>query len=181
MHRFRKSGKKFAKKTRVDQTSAAVLQDLLNLSAGERFHALKNMKKDEQKKLWDWAGEVISQYDQVLEKNPTSVKPAALLPFSKETVELAIKVSLPFYITKNLNKMIAKLTNLYQELGAFQDFDPEEMAKIAEERFSKKNDIKSQLPEAVSRYNRFMDLSVAEKKRLLEEINQYVNDVKTFF
>jgi hypothetical protein len=176
-----KSRKKSVKKTRVDRKSAAIPQNLLNLSAGEGFYALKNMKKDEQKKVWDWAREVIRQYDQVLEKNPTSVKPAALLPASKENIELAIKVSLPFYITKNLNKMIAKLTYLYQELGAFQDFDPEDMAKIAEERFSNKNNIKSKLPEAVSLYNRFMDLSVAEKKRLLEEINQYVNDVKAFF
>jgi hypothetical protein len=72
--------------------SSKLMADLKNRS----IMAFKQMSDDEQKRVWNWSKEVIKQYRSVLEAHPSNIRNIEDLPFPKEDIQLAIKLSLPF-------------------------------------------------------------------------------------
>lgn len=154
--------------------SSKLLADLKNMD----ILAFKQMTDDEQKQVWKWSKEVIRQYLGKLKTDPANIRNVECLPFPKEDIKLAIKLSLPLYLTKDMQNMVKKLKTAYKELGTFQrigESDKKEWLSQsgAKDRTSSQNHIS---PYALS--DKYTEISVSEKKALLREINDFVNDLK---
>jgi hypothetical protein len=140
--------------------------------------AFKQMTDDEQKLVWKWSKEVIRQYLSKLETDPANIRSVESLPFPKEDIKLAIKLSLPLYLSKNMQNMVKKLKMAYKEIGTFQRIDEADKKEWlsqsdVKDRTSSRNHIP---PYALS--DKYTEISVSEKKALLQEINDFVNDLE---
>jgi hypothetical protein len=180
------SNSKTKNKDRRGGPTAAVEKDDLLLSSSKLLANLKNkgilafkqMTDEEQKLVWKWSKEVIRQYLSKLETNPGNIRTVENLPFPKEDIKLAIKLSLPLYLTKDMQNMVKKLKTAYKELGTFQRIDESDKKEWlsrsdAKDRTSSHNHIP---PYALS--DKYTEISVSEKKALLREINDFVNDLE---
>jgi len=92
--------------------------------------AFKQLTDDEQKRAWQWCNEVVRRYRDVLETDPRNIRNVESLPFPKENIRLALKMSLVLYIAKGMHSMVRKLKNAYQETGTFQTIDPKDHAYL---------------------------------------------------
>ena len=142
--------------------------------------AFKQMTDNEQKLVWNWAREVIRQYRNVLEADQSNIRSIEDLPSSRDDIKLAIKLSLPLYISKNMQSMVRILKTAYKEIGAFQTVD----SKVVEGRSSvpaKKGEepIEEQNQNDLPAEDSIMELIVSEKKALLQEINQFIIQIET--
>ena len=155
--------------------SSKLMADLKNRG----IIAFKQMSDDEQKRVWHWSKEVIKQYRSVLEAHPSNIRNIENLPFPKEDVQLAIKLSLPFYLSKDTQSVVKRLKTAYREIGTFQhieDVDKREL--LSRENLKRK---------ASSRYNKtiyplsdkYTALAVSEQKALLQDINDFVADLES--
>ncbi|MGD1967525.1 MAG: hypothetical protein PVH97_04640 [Desulfobacterales bacterium] len=155
--------------------SSKLMADLKNRG----IMAFKQMSDDEQKRVWNWSKEVIKQYRSVLEAHPSNIRNIENLPFPKEDVQLAIKLSLPFYLSKDTQSVVKRLKTAYREIGTFQhieDVDKREL--LSRENLKRK---------ASSRYNKtiyplsdkYTALAVSEQKALLQDINDFVADLES--
>jgi len=82
--------------------------------------AFKQMTDDDQKRVWQWSKEVVKQYLIKLESDPSNIRNVEILPFSEDDIKLAIKLVIPFYISKDMQSMVKKLKAAYKEIGTFQ-------------------------------------------------------------
>ncbi|MEJ2286417.1 MAG: hypothetical protein P8X85_22800, partial [Desulfobacterales bacterium] len=103
--------------------------------------AFKQLTDDEQKRVWQWCNEVVRLYRGVLETDRRNIRNVESLPFPKEDIKLALKISLPLYISKGMHSMVRKLKNLYQETGTFQNIDPKDHAILSAATTAKKKEI----------------------------------------
>ena len=85
--------------------------------------AFKQMTDDDQKKVWNWSKEVIQQYRSVLEADPSNIRNIENLPFPKEDIKLAIRLSLPLYLSKDMQAVVKMLKTAYKDIGTFQFID----------------------------------------------------------
>jgi hypothetical protein len=140
----------------------------------------KQLTDKEQKLVWKWSQKVIREYRNILEADPSNIRSIEDLPFAKDDIKLAIKLSLPLYISKDMQSMIRMLKTAYKEIGAFQSVDPE----VVERRAS----VPASKGEAASEGNgqndpevddSLMELVVSEKKALLQEINDFIIQLET--
>ena len=180
------SNSKAKNKDRRGRPAAAIEKDDMLLSSSKMLANLKNrgilafkqMTAEEQKLVWKWSKEVIRQYLSEIETNPGNIRTVETLPFPKEDIKLAIKLSLPLYLTKDMQNMVKKLKTAYKELGTFQRIDESDKKEWlsqsdVKDRTSSQNHIS---PYALS--DKYTEISVSEKKALLQEINDFVNDLK---
>ena len=155
--------------------SSKLMADLKNRG----IMAFKQMSDDEQKRVWNWSKEVIKQYRSVLEAHPSNIRNIEDLPFPKEDIQLAIKLSLPLYVSKDTQSVVKRLKTAYREIGTFQhieDVDKKEL--LSRENLKRK---------ASSRYNKtiyplsdkYTALAVSEQKALLQDINDFVADLES--
>jgi hypothetical protein len=142
--------------------------------------AFRQLTDDEQKRVWQWCNEVVQYYRAVLETDPKNIRNVESLAFPKEDIKLAMKMLLPLFISKDMHSMVRKLKNAYQEIGTFQTIDPKDreyLCAIATSRA--KVNSNTQYPELVRAKDKYMELVISEKKGLLQEINNYVNELET--
>ena len=140
--------------------------------------AFRQLTDDEQKRVWQWCNEVVQHFRGVLETDPRNIRNVENLAFPKEDIKLAIKMLLPLFISKDMHSMVRKLKNAYQEIGTFQTIDPKDHAYLTDIANSQaKVTSKTQYPELVRAKDRYMELVISEKKGLLHEINNFVNDL----
>ena len=143
-----------------------------NLKA-KGLYALKGMSEEEQRRIWDWAKEVIRHYRKTLEQNPASVRSVDDLPFPKEEIKLAIELSLPLYAQKNIDSMVKTLKTNYKELGVFQSIEPEDKEKLGKTHVRQDKDSAKQNRDMLEIHEKYTEMVVSEKKSLLEEINNF--------
>ena len=155
--------------------SALSRKKLLQTLKKRGLAAFKNMSAEEQRRVWDWTKDVILQYRKVLERNPANVRPVEELPFSKEEIMLAIKLSLPLYAQKNIRSMVKNLKTIYKELGVFQSIDTDDKEKLKKTSVRQDKASAKQYREALEIHEKYMEMVVSEKKSLVEEINNFVN------
>lgn len=155
--------------------SSKLMADLKNRG----IEAFKQMTDDEQKSVWDWSKEVIRQYRSVLEAKPSNIRNIEDLPFPKEDIKLAIQLSLPLYITKDMQSVIKMLKNAYKDIGTFQfieDVDKKELLARADlKRRASSQTNKTIYPLS----DKYTELAVSEQKALLQEINDFVTDLES--
>ena len=154
--------------------SSKLLANLRN----EGIMAFKKMSDDEQKRIWQWSKEVIRQYQIVLEADRSNIRNLEDLPFPKEDIKLAIKLSLPLYISKDMQSVVRMLKTAYKDIGAFQPIDPEDKGHLSSEAAGQGEVGSEQYQEALLCYERYMGVVVSEKKGLLQEINSYIIDLE---
>jgi len=141
--------------------------------------AFKQMTDDEQKKVWDWSKEVIQQYRTVLEADPSNIRNIDDLPFPKEDIKLAIKLSLPLYLSKNMQSVVKMLKTAYKDIGIFQlidDADKKELPSRVDprRRASAQND-----GATYPMYDKYAEVIISEQKALFQEINDFVTDLES--
>jgi hypothetical protein len=162
-----------AEKNNALLISSKLLADLKNMG----IVAFKQMTEDEQKKVWNWSKEVVQKYRSVLEADPANIRNIEDLPFPKEDIKLAIKLSLPLYISKDLQSVIKMLKTAYKDIGTFQ-FINDGDKKVLQSRSDPKRRASSQnngSPYSLS--DKYTELIVSEQKALLQEINDFVTDL----
>ena len=162
-----------AEKNNALLISSKLLADLKNMG----ILAFKQMTEDEQKKVWNWSKEVVQQYRSVLEADPGNIRNIEDLPFPKEDIKLAIKLSLPLYISKDMQSVIKMLKTAYKDIGTFQFIDDGDK-KVLQSRSDPKRRASSQ--NNGSTYplsDKYTDLIVSEQKALLQEVNDFITDL----
>lgn len=154
--------------------SSKLMADLKNRG----IMAFKQMSDDEQKRVWNWSKEVIKQYRSVLEADRGNIRNIENLPFEKEDIKLAIKLSLPLYVSKDMQRVVKMLKTAYREIGTFQlldDADKNELLARADlKRRASSQDNKTISPLS----DKYTELAVSEQKALLQDINDFVADLK---
>jgi hypothetical protein len=153
--------------------SSKLLADLKNMG----ILAFKQMTEDDQKKVWNWSKKVVQQYRSVLEADPGNIRNIEDLPFPKEDIKLAIKLSLPLYISKDMQSVIKMLKTAYKDIGTFQFIDDGDK-KVLQSRSDPKRRASSQ--NNGSTYplsDKYTELIVSEQKALLQEVNDFVTDL----
>jgi hypothetical protein len=154
--------------------SSKLLADLKNYG----IMAFRQMSDDEQKVVWKWSKEVIRQYQRALEADPSNIRNIESLPFPKEDIKLAIKLSLPFYISKNVQSMVKVLKTAYREIGVFQNIDSADEGKLFFTTYRKKASSYKNDQDNFRIYEKYMSAIVSEKKALVQEINDFVTDLE---
>jgi hypothetical protein len=155
--------------------SSKLLADLKN----KGIMAFKKMTDEELKRVWEWSKEVIQQYRSLLETCPSNIRNVEDMPFPKEDIKLAIQLSLPLYISKDMQNMVKKLKTAYMEIGTFQfieDADKKELLSRADlkRRASSQNN-KTIYPLS----DQYTNMAVSEQKALLQEITDFVTDLES--
>ena len=162
-----------AEKNNALLISSKLMADLKNMG----IVAFKQMTEDEQKKVWNWSREIVQQYRSVLEADPGNIRNIEDLPFPKEDIKLAIKLSLPLYISKDMQSVIKMLKTAYKDIGTFQFIDDGDK-KVLQSRSDPKRRASSQ--NNGSTYplsDKYTELIISEQKALLQEVNDFVTDL----
>jgi hypothetical protein len=180
------SDPKTKKKDRQSRSAASVEKDNMLLISSKLLANLKNngilafnqMTDDEQKLVWKWSREVIRQYLSKLETHPANIRNVEYLPFPKEDIKLAIKLALPLYLSKDMQSMVKKLKTAYKEMGTFQRIDEADKKEWLSRSDSKdRSALQNHItPHPLS--DKYTEISISEKKALLHEINDFVNDLE---
>jgi len=156
----------------------AISPNLLARLKKKKIALFQQLTEDEQRTIWEWSREVIRQYRITLESNPSNVRNVRELPFSKDDIKLAIKIALPLYVSKDLQRMIKVLKTAYRELGAFQVIDPSETEKAISTNSSSKRSSSAGKKRSIFKSDAYIESIISEKKALLDEINIFVNDLE---
>jgi hypothetical protein len=164
-----------AEKNNMLLISSKLMADLKNRG----IMAFKQMTDDEQKDVWNWSKEVIQQYRSVLEAHPSNIRNIEDLPFPKDDIKLAIKLSLPLYLSKDMPSMVKMLKTAYKDLGTFQfidDVDKKELLARADlKRKASSQNNKTIYPIS----DKYTELAISEQKALIQEINDFVADLES--
>jgi hypothetical protein len=175
------------KKDRQRSQSAAVKEsDMLLISSkllanlkNKGILAFKQMTDDEQKKVWRWSQKVVQRYRSVLETHTSNIRNLEDLPFPKEDIKLAIKLSLPLYISKDMQSMVKILKNAYKEIGTFQNMDDFDNQKVPSRADSKRKPSKQHNKASFLLTDKYTELTISEQKALMREINDFVTDLES--
>ena len=176
---FRKD--KESEKSAIDASSgsASSPERLLQTLKAKGLSAFKDMSDKEQRLVWNWCKEIIRQYRKALEQNSANIRPIDELPFPKEEIKYAIKLSLPVYLQKNILSMVKNLKTIYKELGVFQSLDAADKEKLKKSSVWQDQASTKQYGEASEIHEKYMEMVVSEKKGLIEDINNFVNRMET--
>ena len=140
--------------------------------------AFNNMNKKEQKALINWSNDVTRQYTNLIDYGLSNIRDIADLPYPKEDIKIAIKIILPIYISKGPPNMVKKLKLAYQELGGFQQIDPADKKRILRPKISKDTNSSKKVRKSLSIYDKYLEISISERKGLFHEIENYIDDLK---
>jgi hypothetical protein len=140
--------------------------------------AFNDMNEKEQKALISWTNDVTRQYNNLIDNDLSNIKDLADLPYPKEDIKLAIKIILPIYISNGPPNMVKKLKLAYQELGSFQQIDPDDKKRILRPKISKNTDSLKKGRKNLAIYDKYLEISILERKGLFQEIENYIDDLK---
>ena len=155
--------------------SSKLMADLKN----KGILAFKQMTDDDQKRVWNWSKEVIQRYRSVLEADPGNIRNIGELPFPKEDIKLAIKLSLPLYLSKDMQSVVKKLKTAYKDLGTFQFIDDTDKKEL----LSRVNPMRrASAPNGGATYplyDKYAEVIISEQKALLHDINNFITDLES--
>jgi hypothetical protein len=160
------------------EDGSAKNEGLLKYFKSKGTSALKDFSKSELKAVINWSKEVIRQYTNLIDNDLSNVKDMADLPYPKERIKLAIKMMLPIFIPNGPQSMIKKLKSAYQELGSFQQIDTDDYGRIMSPESSKNAKSSKKIHDNLNTYNKYLEITISERKILSQEIENYVNDLK---
>ena len=155
--------------------SSKLMADLKNSG----IVAFKQMSDDEQKRVWNWSKEVIKEYRSVLEAHPSNIRNIEDLPFPKEDIQLAIKLSLPLYLSKDMQSVVKLLKNAYREIGTFQSIKDIDKKKLLSRKNLKRRESSRDNKTIYALPHKYMALAITEQKVLLQDINDFVTDLES--
>ena len=138
--------------------------------------ALSVMNDEEQTAIAIWARKVVDHYGSILYKLPVKIKDTNDLPYSKETIKIAIKTLMPAYSLTESEDMLKLLKDRYVCLSSFQEISPEEKKTF----YTKAGDTSQALSSdtsLASTHQKYMQLVLSEEKILFEDIETYINDL----
>jgi hypothetical protein len=141
--------------------------------------AFKQMTDNEQKKIWNWSKDVVQQYRSVLEADPGNIRDIEDLPFPKEDIKLAIKLSLTLYIAKDMQSVIKVLKNAYKDIGTFQSIDDVDKKELRSRTDPKRKASSQKHRTTYPLSDKYTELIVSEQKVLLQEINDFAEDLES--
>jgi hypothetical protein len=141
--------------------------------------AFKQMTDDDQKKVWNWSKEVIQQYRSVLEADPSNIRNIENLPFPKEDIKLAIRLSLPLYLSKDMQAVVKMLKTAYKDIGTFQFINEVDKKKLRSRTDPKQRASSKNNRTKYSLSDKYTELTISEQKALLQEINDFAADLES--
>jgi hypothetical protein len=150
---------------------------LLSKLRKREIAAFQELSEEEQTRVWAWSRGIIREYRSTLESNHKNVRDVKELPASKDDIKLAIKIALPIYVSKELQRMIKVLKNAYKELGAFQPLETSKDTDLSglPSGLKPRNGGKLRAGEPAAETASI----VSEKKALTEEIKNFVTDLES--
>lgn len=176
----KKESRQSPKASTAEENNALLISSkLMSELKNKGILAFKQMSDDEQKKVWSWCKEVIHQYRSLLEAHPGNIRNIEDLPFPKEDIKLAIKLSLPLYISKDMQSMVKMLKTAYREMGTFQVIDDSDKNELLSSANPKRSASHQDNKTAYPIYAKYTKISVSEQKALLQEISDFVNDLES--
>jgi hypothetical protein len=155
--------------------SSKLMADLKNRG----IVAFKQMSDDEQKRVWNWSKGVIKEYRSVLEAHPINIRNIEDLPFPKEDIQLAIKLSLPLYLSKDMQSVVKLLKTAYREIGTFQSIKDIDKKKLLSRKNLKRRESSRNNKTIYALPDKYMTLAITEQKVLLQDINDFVADLES--
>lgn len=161
----------------IDDTSSK-LEYLLKDLRRKGISAFKDLKTKEQKAVIDWSKVVTREYFHLVDNNLSNVKDIADLPYPKEDIKLALKMILPIYVSSGPRSMIKRLKLAYQELGAFQQINTSDKETILDPTVDRNTDNSKKMRDRLALYDKYLKVTIAERKILVQEIGNYVENMK---
>jgi hypothetical protein len=154
------------------------IETLVNRLRKKGISAISSMSAAEQTQVASWAQDVFNAYGSVLEKLPSKLKDLSKLPYSKQDIKIAIKILFPIWRTRVSENMVNLLQDRYVRLSAFQEITEGDKDLIIREGKDINQTLETTAISTSSIDHKYMDLILAEKKVLLDEINVYINDLQ---
>jgi hypothetical protein len=154
--------------------SSKLMADLKN----KGILAFRQMTDDEQKKVWNWSKEVIQQYRTVHEADPSNIRNIDDLPFPKEDIKLAIKLSLPLYLSKDMQRVVKILKTAYKDIGTFQFIDDADKKELRSRVHPKRRASAKNGANPHPLYDKYAEVIISEQKALFQEINDFITDLE---
>lgn len=155
----------------------AIPPEIISKLKEKGIATLERLSEKKQTAVWNWSRTVVRAYRKILEADPRNVRDISELPFKKDDIKLAIKIALPLYVSKDLQRMVRALKNAYKELGAFQDLEALDAVSLAQDDDQPDLSLKNSSL-SIDSVDQNMELIVSEKKALIDEINGFVADLE---
>ena len=161
------------------ENSSSEVEAFLNKLKKTEITAILTMDKKAQIAVLNWAHNLVNQYDAILNNNPMKLKDIAELPCSKMDAKLAIKLLMLTSVEKRLeDNTVVNLKDKFVSLGSFQPIDQKDIVKLIKyiNNIQKKS-MDADTP-SFPELNKYMDLIISEQKALLDEINNFIEDIR---
>ena len=140
--------------------------------------AIVQMNEKNQVTITRWARDIYDRYEAVLKNQPAKIKNIVELPASKQEVKLAIKIMLTTYVLKQSDEIVDSLKDRYISIGTFQNIDLEDTEKIFYEVENMEQELESDYASVFPEYHKHMEVVILEQNVLLEDVNNFINDLK---
>ena len=160
-----------------DKRFSPELDRLIRTLRQKGISNISGLRKDDMIRIANWAQQVYNDYDDALESLPSKIKSVTDLPFAKEDIKMAIKILLLTYVSNSSDEMVTRLKERYVRLSAFQDISREDQAILTKESRETNQMNGSADRTALTAYDKYIDLMVAEQNVLVEDINTFIEDL----
>jgi len=165
--------------SKTSENSSSEVEAVLNKLRKTEITAILTMDKKAQIAMLSWAHNLVNQYDAILKNNPMKLKDIAELPCSKMDVKLAIELLMLTSVEKRLeDNTVVNLKDKFVSLGSFQPIEQKDIVKLVKyiNNIQKKS-MDADTP-SFSGLNKYMDLIISEQKALLDEINNFIENIR---
>ena len=165
--------------SKTRENSSSEIEAFLNKLRKTEITAILTMDRKAQIAVLNWAHNLVNQYDAILKNNPMKLKDIAELPCSKMDAKLAIKFLMLTSVEKRLkDNTVVNLKDKFVSLGSFQPIDQKDIVKLIKyiNNIQKKS-MDADTP-SFPELNKYMDLIISEQKALLDEINNFIEDIR---
>ncbi|MCG6911829.1 MAG: hypothetical protein LJE94_17150 [Deltaproteobacteria bacterium] len=139
--------------------------------------ALADLSDEEQAAVAIWSRKVVDEYGSILVEHPAKIKDVDALPFTKDTIKIAIKTLMLAYALTDSEDMLTLLKDRYVRLSSFQVMGREEIKTD----YTETGDPNQALPDSntasASTRQKYMQLVLSEEKILFEDIENYLSDL----
>ena len=165
--------------SKTRENSSSEIEAFLNKLRKTEITAILTMDRKAQIAVLNWAHNLVNQYDAILKNNPMKLKDIAELPCSKMDAKVAIKLLMLTSVEKRLkDNTVVNLKDKFVSLGSFQPIDQKDIVKLIKyiNNIQKKS-MDADTP-SFPELNKYMDLIISEQKALLDEINNFIEDIR---
>ena len=165
--------------SKTRENSSSEIEAFLNKLRKTEITAILTMDRKAQIAVLNWAHNLVNQYDAILKNNPMKLKDIAELPCSKMDAKVAIKLLMLTSVEKRLkDNTVVNLKDKFVSLGSFQPIDQKDIVNLVKyiNNIQKKS-MDADTP-SFPELNKYMDLIISEQKALLDEINNFIEDIR---